>query len=65
MLKELPAFDLISVESLGNDGGIESTFMSNKKYLVKYNLTEEIIQAMINITEETKIKIRKDSKLKV
>jgi len=34
--------------------------MSNKKYLVKYSLTEEIIQAMINIIEETKAKLKKD-----
>jgi len=51
---------MITVESHGNDGGIESPFMSNKKYLVKYSLTEEIVQAMINVIEETKNKMRKD-----
>ena len=40
---ESPAFDIISIECIGDNGGIESPFVNNTKMLVKYNLTQEVI----------------------
>jgi hypothetical protein len=37
---------------MGANGGIESPFVSNKKQLVKFQLTHEMIQAMRNIIDE-------------
>ena len=42
-VRELPAYDLISVECIGENGGVESPFVNNTKLLVKYNLTHEVI----------------------
>jgi len=42
-VRSSPAFDLISVECIAQNGGVESHFVSNTKLLVKYNLTHEVI----------------------
>ena len=44
---------------------MQSPFLGNKKSLAKYNLTDELIQAMINVNTETKLKMKKEKKLKV
>lgn len=62
LLKESPAFHVITTETEGH--GIDSPFLSNSKNLVKYNLSDELIQAMINVIEETKIRMKHDRKLK-
>jgi len=49
--QDRPAFDFITVASL-QGGGIESPFVSNTKYLLKYNLSNEIIQACKNAVDE-------------
>jgi len=50
-LKEYPAFDLITVDSIAGNGGIESPFVSNKKLLIKYSFSHEVIQACKNIAK--------------
>ena len=42
-LKEQAAYEFITVQSMGANGGIESPFVSNKKQLVKFQLTHEMI----------------------
>jgi hypothetical protein len=37
LLNETPAFEMITIESVAANGGIESPFVSNTKVLVKYN----------------------------
>ena len=40
---EMPAFILLTVDSFHGNGGIESPFVSNKKYMAKYSLSQEVI----------------------
>lgn len=42
-IRETPAFEFITVDSISANGGIESPFVSNTKVLVKYGLSQEII----------------------
>ena len=42
-ITENPAFDLITVDSVAGNGGIESPFVSNKKLLVKYSFSHEVM----------------------
>jgi hypothetical protein len=43
MMRETPGFEIISIENVGDNAGIDSPFVSNTKQLVKYQLTHEII----------------------
>lgn len=62
ILRESPAFHIITAEPEGSV--IESPFLANRKNLVKYNLSDELIQAFINVNEETKLKQKRDKKMK-
>ena len=62
ILRESPAYHVMVVEQEGS--GVQSPFLGNKKSLVKYALTDELIQAMINVNTETKMKIKRENKMK-
>lgn len=61
LLRESPAYHIITAETEGH--GMDSPFLSNRKNLLKYNLSDELVQAMINVIEETKIKMKQDADL--
>ena len=53
VIKETPGFELITIENVGDNAGIDSPFVSNTKQLVKYQLSYEIIQSMKNVIDDT------------
>ena len=44
--------EYITIESQGGVAGIESPFVSNKKTMVKYQITAEMVEAMRNVVQE-------------
>jgi hypothetical protein len=53
MIRETPAFEMITIESVGDNAAIDSPFVSNTKQLVKYQLSFEIIHAMKSVLDDT------------
>ena len=51
-LVEAAAFEMITIDCISENGGVESPFVNNTKLLVKHNLTHELIQAMRNTIDE-------------
>ena len=51
--RETPAFEIITIENVGDNAGIDSPFVSNTKQLVKYQLSHEIIESLKNVVNDT------------
>ena len=51
-LVEGVAYEIISVDCMSDNGGVESPFVNNTKLLVKNNLSHELVQAMRNTIDE-------------
>jgi len=50
--KETILHEYITIENQGGVAGIESPFVSNKKTMVKYQISAEMVEAMRNVVQE-------------
>ena len=47
--KETILYEFISIENHGGVAGIESPFVNNKKVMVRYPISAELVEAMRNV----------------